>query len=215
MLKAMRKHAKYFYVLFVVVILSFIFWGVGTVDQPTSVPIAEVGEEKISLEEYWRAFERTADLYREIYKERFDEEMQKGLRLKVMDSLIEERVLLVAAEEAGITVSDRELQDAITTDPTFTRDGAFNKEIYLRTLELNRMTPRYFEAVKHKELMLKKMRRLVEESVDLIPSELKAVEGDETKRQALLEAKKQAALKSYVEGLKKQMDIKINLDLIT
>jgi Na+/H+ antiporter NhaC len=29
MLKMMRTNAKYFYILFVVVILSFIFWGIG------------------------------------------------------------------------------------------------------------------------------------------------------------------------------------------
>ncbi len=33
MIKALRKHAKYFYILFFIVILTFIFWGVGSVDK--------------------------------------------------------------------------------------------------------------------------------------------------------------------------------------
>ena len=215
MLKLMRKHAKYFYVLFVIVILSFIFWGVGTVDEPTSLPVAEVEEEKVSLDEYWRAFDRWSDLYRDIYKDKFDEQMQKELQQKVLATLIEEKVLLVAAVEAGMAVSDREVEEAIINDTSFTRDGMFNREIYLRTLELNRLTPRYFEAAKRRELLLQKMRWLVRESVDLSPSELKTAGGDEDRMQAMLEAKRQAALMSFIQGLKKRMSIKVNQDLIS
>ena len=45
----MRKHARYFYVLFFIVILTFIFWGVGTVDKtgPAEI-VAEVGKYKIT-----------------------------------------------------------------------------------------------------------------------------------------------------------------------
>jgi peptidyl-prolyl cis-trans isomerase D len=44
MLKVMRQHAKYFYVLFFIVILSFLFWGIGTVDKTgRGGVIAEVG----------------------------------------------------------------------------------------------------------------------------------------------------------------------------
>jgi|Deesub1362A_J573_1020465.scaffolds.fasta_scaffold00045_155 peptidyl-prolyl cis-trans isomerase D len=214
MLKLMRKHAKYFYVLFVVVILSFIFWGVGRIDENNAVPLAEVGEWKITLEEYWRTYDRIADLYREIYKEKFDEE-KLNLKDKVLNLLIEERVLLIAAAEAGITVSDEELEDAITHDPAFTRDGVFSKEIYLRTLELNRLTPRYYEEAKRRELMLKKIKNLVYASVDLSPSELKSIKDDETARETFLEAKREAALRSFVEGLKKQVRIKVNKDLIS
>ena len=89
MLKAMRKHAKYFYVLFFIVILSFIFWGVGTVDNTGGVEVvAEVGKYKITTDEYWKTYDRVYRFYREIYKDKFDEEMEKKLKLKenVLDS---------------------------------------------------------------------------------------------------------------------------------
>ena len=55
MLKAMRKHARYFYVLFFIVILTFIFWGVGTVDKTGGKEIlAEVGKYRITTEDYIR-----------------------------------------------------------------------------------------------------------------------------------------------------------------
>ena len=104
MLKVMRKHAKYFYVLFFIVILTFIFWGVGTVDKTGGVEIvAEVGKYKITADEYWKTYDRVYRFYREIYKDKFDEEMEKKMNLKenVLDSMINERVLLTAAKECG------------------------------------------------------------------------------------------------------------------
>lgn len=214
MLKSMRKHAKYFYVLFVLVILSFIFWGVGGIDQPSTVPVAVIGEETITVDEYWRAYQNTIDLYRDIYKEEFDEE-KLGLKQNVLNSLVAERVLYVAAEQAGLAVSDSELQEAIMNEPAFMRDGRFNRQVYLRALELNRITPGAYEESKRRDLMGEKMKRLIEESVDLTPSELDKVKGDKTLRQILLESKRQAALESFIEGLKKQMRITVNEQLVS
>jgi peptidyl-prolyl cis-trans isomerase D len=219
MLKVLRKHARYFYVLFILVILSFIFWGVGTVDQSTKTAVVTIGEEQITIEEFWRAFDRTADIYRELYQAEFDDAMQDELRQIVLKSLMQERVLFIAAREAGITVSDDELQEAITNDPTFIRDGAFSSDIYLRALELNRMTPQYYEAAKRRELTVAKMRRLIEDSVDLTPAEKQGISGSpETQkalRQTMLETKRQAAFKSFINGLIKQMPMTVDTQLIS
>ncbi|HYA32185.1 MAG TPA: SurA N-terminal domain-containing protein [Thermodesulfovibrionales bacterium] len=214
MLKAMRKHAKFFYVLFFIVILSFIFWGVGTVDKSTAVPVAEVGKSKITLEEYWSAYDRAREFYRNVTKGAFTEEMEKQLDLKqrVLDALIEDAALLAAARKMGIQVSDAELEEAITNDPPFMRDGKFNKEVYLRSLQLNRMTPEYYEAMKRKELILAKVRRLIGESVDL--SDEANAPSDPQMRSALLAQMRDNAVKSYVEGLKKQMKVKVNRQLL-
>ena len=144
MLKGMRKHAKYFYVLFFIVILSFIFWGIGPKDISNGVEIvAEVGKHKITAEEYWKRYDGVYRFYRELYKEKFDEEMEKNLKLKekVLDQMVNERVLLIAAQEEGIQASDEELQDAIAHDPAFMKNGVFDKVVYLNRLKLSRMTP--------------------------------------------------------------------------
>jgi parvulin-like peptidyl-prolyl isomerase len=214
MLKAMRKHAKFFYVLFFIVILSFLFWGVGTVDKSTAVPIAEVGKSKITLEEYWSAYDRAREFYRNVTKGAFTEEMEKQLDLKqrVLDALIEDAALLAAARKMGIQVSDAELEEAITNDPPFMRDGKFNKEVYLRSLQLNRLTPEYYEAMKRKELLLTKVRRLIGESVDL--TDEANAPSDPQMRSALLAQMRDNAVKSYVEGLKKQLKVKVNRQLL-
>jgi hypothetical protein len=222
MLKAMRKHARYFYVLFFVVILSFIFWGVGTVDKTDVDILAEVGKYKITSEDYWRTYDSIYRFYREIYKDKFDEEMEKQLNLKenVLNSMINERVLLIAAKEAGISVSDTELQDSIAREPAFMRNGAFDKEVYVNRLRLNRTTPEIYENAKRRELTADKMRRLIELSIDVpdVDPGLLESQGDEqTARmisQAMLSDQRERAVKSYIEGLKKDIKIKINKDLI-
>jgi len=203
------------------IIVSFIFWGVGTVDKTTAVPVAEIGKEKITLDEYGRAYDRTVDFYRDMYKEKFNEEMEKQLKLRegVLTLLIDERVLMIAARNTGMTVGDDELEEAIVNEPGFLRNGVFDRDIYLRILQLNRITPEYFENTKRNDLLLLKIKRLIGESVDLTDEEMKRITGDEQTakafRQALLFDKRQKAVKSYVEGLKKQLKIKINTQLIS
>jgi|PlaIllAssembly_1097288.scaffolds.fasta_scaffold22236_1 peptidyl-prolyl cis-trans isomerase D len=225
MLKGMRKHARYFYVLFFIVILTFIFWGVGTVDKTGGVEIlAEVGKYKITTEEYWKTYDRIYRFYREIYKDKFDEEMEKKMNLKenVLNSMVNERVLLTAAQKAGIEIRDEELQDAITREQAFMKNGVFDKDVYLNRLRLNRITPEEFERSQRQELILTKMRRLVEMSVDIpdsseiqLPPESSNEQASQMIYQAKLNDIREKALGSYIEGLKKDIKIKINKQLLS
>jgi hypothetical protein len=224
MLRAMRKHAKYFYVLFFIVILSFIFWGIGRVDkQGGSNIVAEVGKYKITTEEYWKNYENIYNFYREIYRDKFDEEMEKKMKLKekVLDSLIDDKVILLAAKETGFSVSNDELHEAITHEPAFMRDGFFDKNVYLNRLRLNRITVGEYENAKRQELTLMKMKRLIESSVDLpdISPDMKQLSVDEGARKMLsdtiLNQRKEMAVRSYIDGFKKKIKIKINTNLIS
>ena len=224
MLKLMRHHAKYLYVLFFIVILSFVFWGVGTVDKTDSSKIvAEVGKYKITGEEYWRTYDRMFNFYRDMYKDKFDEEMQKKLKLKegVLYSLVDNRVLLIAAKENGITVTDDELNEAIKNEQVFMKNGSFDSEVYQNRLRLTRLTPEVYEAAKREELTLAKMRRLVELSASVPSSdELAKISGPDDQatkalQEAMVENVKTTALRAYVEGVKKGLKIKLYTDRIT
>lgn len=222
MLKMMRHHAKYFYVLFFIVILSFIFWGVGTVDKTSSGGIvAEVGKYKITQEEYYRAYDNAFKFYKDLYKEKFDEEMQKKLDLKnkVLDSLISNRVLLLAAAENGIKVSDEELNDAITREAAFMKNGVFDNQVYQNTLRLSRISPEVYEAMKREELTATRMSRLIELSAYPAVVDLGNVSADDQTIKALKDAMqndaKDKAVKAYIDGYKKSLKIKEYRQLIS
>lgn len=222
MLKMMRHHAKYFYVLFFIVILSFIFWGVGTVDKTSSGGIvAEVGKYKITQEEYYRAYDNAFKFYKDLYKEKFDEEMQKKLNLKdkVLDTLISSRVLLLAAVENGIKVSDEELNDAITREAAFMKNGVFDNQVYQNTLRLSRISPEIYEAMKREELAVTRMSRLIELSAYPAVADLGNVSADDQTIKALKDAMqndaKDKAVKAYIDGYKKSVKIKEYRQLIS
>jgi len=222
MLKMMRHHAKYFYVLFFIVILSFLFWGVGTVDKTSSGGIvAEVGKQKITQEEYYRAYDNAFKFYRDLYKEKFDEEMQKKLNLKdkILDSLIGNRVLLLAAAENGIEVSDEELNEAIINEPAFMKNGVFDSQVYQNTLRLSRMTPEVYEPMKRQELVVTKMTRLIELAANPPVIDLSGVSADDqtlkAMKDALISDARDKAVKSYINTYKKSLKVKEYRQLIS
>lgn len=221
MLKMMRHHAKYFYVLFFIVILSFIFWGVGTVDQTSNGGIvAEVGKQKITQEDYYRAYDNAFKFYKDLYKEKFDEEMQKQLNLKnsVLDSLIGNKVLLLAAAENGIKVSDEELHAAIINEPAFMKNGVFDNQIYQNTLRLSRITPEAYESMKRQELVIARMTRLIELSAASPVVDLGTGSDEQTIRalkDAMMNDAKDKAVRAFVNGYKKSIKIKENRQFIS
>ncbi|MFQ3573288.1 MAG: SurA N-terminal domain-containing protein [Thermodesulfovibrionales bacterium] len=210
MLKALRQHARYFYFLFVIVIITFIFWGIGTKDDRSVVIVAEVEGYKITSEEYWRSYENVRNNYRQLFQENFTEEIEKGLKLKemVLNNLIDQKASLVIADQLKITVSDKEVQDAIIRDPRFARDGIFRKDIYLRTLELNRIRPEQYENSLRQQIILMKVGRFLEESVGSIDD---ANNKDKQSEMAM----KMMLIQSFVEQSKQRMKIKINRDMIS
>ena len=221
MLKAMRHHAKYLYFLFFIVILSFIFWGVGTVDQSSNAQIvAEVGKRKISSQDYARVFENYDRFYRDLYKEKYDEEMQKKLNLKdkAIETLVGQTILLMAAEENGIKVSDSEVKEAILNEPAFTKDGVFDSEIYQNALRLSRLTPAMYELSKREELIIQKMSRLIQTAAVTPDAGFANVTADEQTKKMIMDAMtKDAAekvLRSYIEGMKKKLKVKIYTELL-
>jgi peptidyl-prolyl cis-trans isomerase D len=219
MLKSLRMNARYFYVLFGLVILSFVLWVPGMQnDGPESEPLAIVGDEEISLDEFWRGYDRAQELYQDVYKEKYDEKMQERLKQDVLSSLVESRIFEMAARDSGITVSDEELNDAITHDPVFMREGAFNVQVYRNALRLNRLTPALYESSKRNELILRKMRNIYELAVDLGPAELEQVPEDNELRgaleEALIDQKQQGAILSFANAYRQRLKVKVNEHLI-
>jgi SurA-like N-terminal domain len=220
MLKVMRENAKYFYVLFFIVILSFVFWGVGTMDKGKSSSfVAEVGNYKISGQEYWRGYDNMVRFYQDLYKDKFTDDMRKQLKERVLDSMVVNRVLLIAARENGITVSDDELNDAIRNDPGFQRDGYFDINVYRNRLRLSRVSPEEFETSKRQELLAEKTRRMIELAATVPVEALQKMPADEKTaealRQAMTNQAKEEALKAYLDAFQKKIRIKINRDLIS
>jgi len=220
MLHFMRKHAKFFYIFFFLIIISFIFFYVGPVDNNGAQPLAEIEGERISVEEFWRAYDNTVQAYRETYKEKFDAAMEKKLNLKqtVLYELVQAKLLYVAARDMGLEVTDAELRDAIMSQPVFQRDGKFSRDLYLRTLQRNRMTPRYFEQKMREDLLVSKLRNMIESSIETDYGDSIKIEGNQQfadqLRKVLVRQERQKAVDAFVEALKKRYRVIMRAQLI-
>ncbi len=219
MLKSLRKHARYFYVLFGIIILSFVLWVPGMNNDRSEVTdLAKIGDNVITQDEFWRSYDNAQQLYRDAYKEKFDDAMQAQLKRDVLGGMIQSRILMVAAAESGVSVSDQELNDSIVSNPAFARDGVFSVEMYQGILRQNRLNPAKYEEAKRGELLMKKMRSVYENAVDLAPSELSSVSRDNELRaaleDALIDEKRQGAVLSFVNAYKKRIKFEVNENLV-
>jgi len=203
----------------VIIIATFVFWGIGPKDKPQEAIVAQVNNERIYIEEFWRTYDNEYKRLSETGAKKEDIEKLK-LKDRVLDLLVDRAVLLIAAKKEEIAVTENELQDAIINTAYFQRNGVFDREVYTRALRLNRMTPQSFENMLREDLIINKMTRLVGETAELSPEEVKMLDslGGENQEQ-LLEVfrsnKANLALKAYVEGFKRQLDIKVNRDIIS
>ncbi len=222
MLELMRSHKFFsFFLLSAItfmIIITFVFWGIGPKDNPTTGIVAEVENKRLTIDEYWRAYDNEYKRLREIYQNE-DDIKKLDISEKVLGSLIDRMVLTVAAEKAGIRVSEEELQKEIMKMPYFQRNGVFDPDVYRRALKLNRLTPQIFEEQLREDLIFIKMSRLIKEASDLTVDEKELIESLKEKNpqiaEAILSSKGNQALKAYIEAMKKRMKIKINRDLIS
>jgi len=222
MLELMRSH-KFFSVFLLsaitfMIIITFVFWGIGPKDNPTGAIVAQVEDEIITIDEYWRAYDNEYKRLREIYQNE-DEIRKLDIGERVLNTLIDRTVLVVAAKKAGIRVSEDEIQMEIMKMPFFQRNGVFDPDVYRRALKLNRLTPTIFEEQLRHDLIFAKMSRLIRETAEFTADEKKMIEDFKKKNpqiaEALLSGKANQALKAYIGAMKKTMEIRINRDLIS
>lgn len=219
MLEYMQKHARWFLLPFAgVIVISFVFFGIGMNDPNQVRIVAKVGPYKIDAQSYWRNYENMRDFYRGILQDQFTQEMQKNLDLKnkALEQMIERNILLIAAEENNIRVSDSEVGAAIENDQTFWREGSFNRDVYLNTLSLNRYTPKQYEESRREDIAVERIRKMILEAYAPIPD----IGGEEEKPASDpgAEAARQKAYRAFIEAYKKRLDkqgrFKVDLSLI-
>jgi hypothetical protein len=223
MLKIMQSH-KFFTVfvlgaITIMISVAFIFWGIGPKDTSKVTFVASVGDEKITLDEYWRTYDNEVKRLKDQNKS--TEEIEKlNLKDRILAALVNRAVLVAAAPKAGITVSEKELQEAIINTPYFQRNGVFDPEVYKRALKLNRLTPQAFENSIRSDIIISKMSNLIGETAELSSEELQIldsmnVENKDQLRSIFRSSKSNQTIQAYIESIKRQMDIQINRDLIS
>lgn len=161
MLALLRRKAQspYLQATVIMIIIVFVFWGVGGNQSDARNAVATVNGEPITLEEFDKALDRTMDQYSAQFGGTIPKGLLEALNIKkqVINELIQRFLLIQGGEEMGIYVSDMEIQDAIKNMTVFQNNDTFDGDRYNEVLKGSRLTPKKFETGMRSDLLVSKV----------------------------------------------------------
>lgn len=114
--------------------------------------------EDVTPEEFRGEFERARQQQRQALGDNFDprEFESADNKRRVLEQLIDQKVLLLAARRAGVTVGDAAVQRSIAETPAFQVDGKFDAATYTALLasQVPAMSPRQFQEKERERLRM-------------------------------------------------------------
>jgi peptidyl-prolyl cis-trans isomerase D len=181
MLKLMRdsfQQLKWILVAIVAIFILFIFvdWGAGGARAGASDRgyAARVNGETITYRDFDRAVYYAEENYKRMYGSQLTQDMldQMGLPRQVLDSLIEQRLLLQEARRLHLGATQEEVRKKILEIPILNPNGKFvGSELYTRyvTGQMGFQSPAEFEDELGREITLQKMESALTTSVIVSP----------------------------------------------
>jgi peptidyl-prolyl cis-trans isomerase D len=150
MLQAIRDRAMGVlgWIVIGLIIITFALFGLGSYLQDQSrVYAAKVNDVEISPRELQVAYQnqraRMEQMLGDVYNPALIDE--QSLKQQALQGLISRQLLLQAAQEDGMAISDQLLAAKIHAVQAFQADGEFKEEVYQRVLGRQGMTPLGFE----------------------------------------------------------------------
>jgi peptidyl-prolyl cis-trans isomerase D len=163
------------------VILAFIVLYIPDFMRPSNVAggsgdVAWVAGTPISSQEYLRSYRAQENQYRNQLGSQFSPDLmrQLGFDNLVLRQLVQNKILLLEAENQGISVTDQEVSEFIVGLPTFQSNGRFiGREAYLNLLQQNSLSASQFEQQLRGDLMRQKLQNLVTDAVVVSEADVK------------------------------------------
>ncbi len=226
------KHPWILKIIMLVIAITFTigmgWFGYDASQQPNVVAV--IGPYQVELEEFRTAYNRADDFYRNQLKQEVPD--REELKQTVMNSLVEQNLWLMAADDLNLDVHPDELRRTIMKRKEFQQDGAFDPEVYHRLLALNRLSPAQFEESLTKDLRRQKVQLLVQDVATLNPVEEEEVKALAARQTAdmedeqeiekitariqlqLLIQKKQRALEAFQNAMRTSSDVEIRQEFL-
>ncbi len=141
--------------------VAFAFFGLNSYLQSNAVNYtARVNDVDITQRQYQDAYSRMmSDLQQTLGKAfdpaRIDEAL---VRESTIRKLVNEELVLQAAEAEGFAASDQLIAERIRTIEGFQKDGAFSKERYIQILRYKGLAPQEFERRLKREIMASQLK---------------------------------------------------------
>lgn len=164
MLDGMRSgaHSLGIKIAFGLIILVFIFWGIGTNTSNSGV-VAKVNGEPVTVNEFQQAADQMLNEIKAVIPDITEEQLGKlGLEQRVLQNLVISKLFLAESKRLGIDVSAIDLRNALMNIPYFFDEtGKFSAEIYNQRLKAVGQTPANFENTLRADLLPQKFQEVV------------------------------------------------------
>ncbi len=149
MFEFIRKHKETFAILSGIVTAAFFLWNfaagnITSLFHRSGDCVATVDGDCISIVDFRRVAMRT------------NQQMTPLLKQEILNSLIDDDLLYKEAKKEGFVVSDKEVADIISKDPSFQVNGKFNFERYKAVLAEAGYTPQSYESFIKRQLTIQK-----------------------------------------------------------
>ena len=105
--------------------------------------VVSVGSQRIGATELDNAMRQQAEQYRQQFRGNFDASLMDNpeIRRAVLERLVNEKLVTVGSERAGVSIPDKVLADRIAGEPAFQVGGKFSRERYEQVAKSNGLTP--------------------------------------------------------------------------
>ncbi|MFZ5571790.1 MAG: SurA N-terminal domain-containing protein [Thermodesulfobacteriota bacterium] len=175
MLRNMRKNASSWVIkiLLSLIVLAFIFTGVGTYQAEKANRLGLVNGETLLVSEYRDTYQNLIEQLRQRYGNNLNSEMLEMLQVKkqALDRLIGQKLILQEAQKRGLIVGDEELAETIRGMGIFNEAGEFSQKRYDRMLSRVQMSPEIFETKQREAMLADKLQTLITDNVKVTEKE--------------------------------------------
>ena len=161
MFDAVRNNKRIVQIFLGLIALPFAFWGVDSYVRSSGAgsDLASVGDTKITIQQFEQALRDRQDQMRQSMGDSFKPELMNTpeIRLGVLNSLIDQRLLLLEAGKNRLVTSDDALRDFLSSVPSLQEDGKFSMSRYETVLRAQGMSQPQFEARVRQDLTLQQL----------------------------------------------------------
>ncbi len=157
-------------ILYSVLALAFIGWGVGTFGRSSVDVVAEVQGTRITRRDLDRETALLQRRYEQLFKNVSMAKMP-DVRGQALDGLVDSALVHDELRRLGLDVTDEQLVVAIQHMPELQENGRFNRELLARILDSQRDRGEFEESLR-RDIRQRRLESLVADGVQVSPAEV-------------------------------------------
>ena len=161
MFDAVRNNKRIVQIFLALITLPFAFWGIDSYVSNAGAgnDIAKVGDTKITVPQFEQTLRERQDQMRESMGASFKAEMMNlpEVRLGVLNSIVDQRLLLLEAQKRGLVTGDEALRAFISNIPALQENGQFSMARYEAMLSSRGMSQPQFESRLRQDLTMQQL----------------------------------------------------------